>query len=74
MKTGIERLRQIVAMCNMTNESVFDGLDVAETVRLAEACLNSPYDICPDDLTEEERWRASRTGRLPESVASRYED
>jgi len=72
MKTGIERLRQIVNLCNYTRESTFDNLDVTQTVRLAEACLNSEWDVYPDDLTDKELTFAAKHGRLPRSVAKRF--
>lgn len=71
-KTGIERLRQIVELCNGSRESTFDDLDVIETIRLAEACLNSDLDVWPDNLTEREKKYAVRNGLLPWSVAKRF--
>ena len=72
-ETGVEELRRIVRVANMTTESAFDGLTVEECVRLVRACWKSKWDILPDDLTFEERRKAADTGRLPEACEDRLD-
>ena len=63
-KTGIEKLRELVNMAGWTRESAFDGFDVLQTVRLLQACAALDLETLPDQLTEEERRAAARTGKV----------
>ena len=60
----MDRLRRCVRLANNTNEAALDGFTPAECVRLLGACIESDFDITPDDLTPSERRSAAHTGRL----------
>ena len=72
-ESGVERLRRIVSACDMTMESAFDDLTVAEVINVIEACWSCPYDILPDSLDEEERIFAARNGRLSAQTLRRLD-
>jgi hypothetical protein len=70
-ETGIEELRRVARAASMTRESAFDGLDPFQVVRVMRACWGSPWDILPDELTEDEKMHAAHTGTLDETANER---
>jgi hypothetical protein len=72
-ETGMEELRRIVRVANMTNESAFDSFTAEQCIKLIRACWASKWDILPDDLTGVERGYAAVHGVLSEECTLRLE-
>lgn len=70
-ESGADELRRVVRLLNASREDAVDGFTAIECVRLAQACLASPWDLTPDELTRHERTQAAARGKLSAAAVRR---
>lgn len=63
-ETGVEELRRAAEVTRMCRESCFDGFTASQVLNMVRACWRSPWDVCPDELTRDEREYAAAEGKF----------
>lgn len=70
-ESGIETLRALVNMAGWSGEWALDDLNVTQTIKLLQACRVMDLETLPDQLNDNERRYAARTGKLSRTTMRR---